>query len=440
MSAGHGDVTRPLEIVVGITGGIAAYKAVGVVRALTVAGHSVRVIMTDNAQRFVGPATFEAVSRNPVNTDLYAGVDEVRHVAMGKAADLIIVAPATANTIAKLAGGLADDLLGNTILASHAPLVIAPAMHTEMWQNPATVANVAVLTGRGAIVVGPAVGPLTGRDSGPGRMAEPEVIVEAALAAVRRGRDLAGYRVVVTAGGTREPLDPVRYIGNRSTGRQGMALAAAAAARGAEVILIAANIEIDLPAGVTAVEVSSGAELQDAVFREADSADVVVMAAAVADYRPDRISETKIKKAIAGDAVDVRLVRTPDILAGLSSRRRAGQVIVGFAAETAADEGALIELGRAKIRAKGCDLLVVNRVSWHEGFGDTINEVFVLDRAGNVVTHAHGSKRVVADEIFDGTLDAMLDGVLTRGAEPTHRAFPPDSADATDPPPQEGHP
>ena len=251
-----------LTIVVGITGGIAAYKAVGVIRALVLQGHSVHVVATEAALRFVGRPTFEAISRNPVATDLYDGVAEVRHVALGQSADLIVIAPATANTIAKLAAGLADDLLGNTVLASTAPLVVAPAMHTGMWDNAATVANIATLKARGVIIVGPATGQLTGADSGAGRMEEPQVIVAAALAAVngdverddsnRAGdvpQDLIGRRIVVTAGGTREPLDPVRFLGNRSSGRQGSALAAAAAARGAEVTLIAANLEIEPPAG-----------------------------------------------------------------------------------------------------------------------------------------------------------------------------------------------
>ena len=284
-----------MNIVVGITGGIAAYKAVNVVRALVLSGHDVHVVATENALRFVGRPTLEAISRNLVHTDLYEGVAEVRHVAIGQAADLIIVAPATANSIAKLAGGFADDLLGNTILASTAPLVIAPAMHTEMWKNPATVANIALLRERGVTIVGPAVGQLTGADSGPGRMSEPDDIVAAALAIVRP-QDLAGRRILVTAGGTREPLDPVRFIGNRSSGKQGVALARAAAARGAEVTLIAANLEVDAPASIAVVRVGSTLELADAVAAAAPLADVVIMAAAVADYRPDTVAESKIKK------------------------------------------------------------------------------------------------------------------------------------------------
>lgn len=391
----------PLNVVVGITGGIAAYKAVAVVRGLVLAGHEVHVVATDNALRFVGRPTLEAISRNPVHSDLYEGVAEVRHVAIGQAADLIVVAPATANTIAKLAAGLADDLLGNTILASTAPVVIAPAMHTEMWQNPATVANVATLRERGLIIVGPASGQLTGTDSGPGRMSEPDDIVAAALAAVAPHRDWSGRRVLITAGGTREPLDPVRYIGNRSSGRQGVALALAASARGAEVTLIAANLEVDAPAGLSVIPVSSTAELAEAVTGAAEQVDVVIMAAAVADYRPETVADAKIKKEAHPDVLDLRLVKNPDILAGLARDRRPGQIIVGFAAETEPDDTALLELGRAKIARKGADYLVVNRVGWREGFATEGNTVVVLSADGAIVGEATGSKRAVADRILD---------------------------------------
>jgi phosphopantothenoylcysteine decarboxylase/phosphopantothenate--cysteine ligase len=392
-----------LNVVVGITGGIAAYKAVGVVRSLVLAGHDVHVVATENALRFVGRPTLEAISRNLVHSELYEGVAEVRHVAIGQAADLIVIAPATANTIAKLAGGFADDLLGNTILASTAPVVIAPAMHTEMWQHPATVANVATLRARGVTVVGPASGQLTGADSGPGRMAEPDVIVSAALAAVAdpRSRDLAGRRVLVTAGGTREPLDPVRFIGNRSSGRQGVAIAIAAAARGADVTLIAANLEIAAPQSIAVQRVGSTMELADAVTTAARAADVVIMAAAVADYRPETVADAKIKKEVQGDVLDLRLIKNPDILAGLADSRLPGQVIIGFAAETEPDRSALLELGRAKIRRKGSDYLVINRVGWSEGFATEGNTVVVVDKAGDIVAEASGSKQSVADRILD---------------------------------------
>jgi phosphopantothenoylcysteine decarboxylase/phosphopantothenate--cysteine ligase len=390
-----------VNIVVGITGGIAAYKAVNVVRAFVLAGHSVQVVATDAALRFVGKPTLEAISRNPVYTDLYEGVAEVRHVAIGQAADLIVVAPATANFIAQLAGGFAADLLGNTILASDAPIVIAPAMHTEMWRNAATVANVATLRSRGIHLVGPAVGQLTGKDSGPGRMSEPEDIVAAALAVAALAGDLTGRRIVVTAGGTREPLDPVRFIGNRSSGKQGVALAFAAAARGAAVTLIGANLEVDAPSNVSVQHVGTTLELAEAVTAAARDADVVIMAAAVADYRPESVAEAKIKKETQGDILQLTLVKNPDILHDLSASKRPGQVIIGFAAETETDEDALLALGRAKIARKGCDYLVLNSVGWTTGFATESNEVRILNLAGDIVGEASGSKKTVADRILD---------------------------------------
>lgn len=394
-----------MNIVVGITGGIAAYKAVAVVRALVLEGHDVHVVATDAALRFVGRPTLEAISRNPVYSELYEGVAEVRHVALGQRAELIVIAPATAHTLAKLATGLADDLLGNTVLASKAPLVLAPAMHTEMWQHPATVANVALLVERGAHIVGPASGQLTGSDSGPGRMAEPDEIVAAALA-VAGPRDLAGRRILITAGGTREPLDPVRFIGNRSSGKQGVALARAAAARGADVTLVVANIEegvlaADGVAGVAVVHVSTTLELQEATLLAAGQADTVIMAAAVADYRPESVADAKIKKEAQGDTLDLHLVKNPDILRELTAARREGQVVVGFAAETEADQAALLELGRAKAARKGVDFLVVNRVGWTEGFAADRNAIVVLSATGDIVAEAEGSKASVADRILD---------------------------------------
>ncbi|PPF12403.1 MULTISPECIES: bifunctional phosphopantothenoylcysteine decarboxylase/phosphopantothenate--cysteine ligase CoaBC [unclassified Rathayibacter] len=399
---------RRLNVVVGITGGIAAYKAVGVVRALVLAEHDVHVVATEAALRFVGKPTLEAISRNPVHTELYEGVAEVRHVAIGQAADLIVIAPATAHTLAKLAAGLADDLLGNTVLASTAPLVVAPAMHTEMWANAATVANTAVLRSRGVHVVGPAVGRLTGADSGPGRMEEPETIVAEALAVHARSasarRDLAGVRVLVTAGGTREPLDPVRFVGNRSSGRQGVALALAAAARGAEVTLLAANLDVPAPEGVTVLPVGTALELREAALAAAPGADVVIMAAAVADYRPAAVADAKIKKEQQGDRLVLELVKNPDVLAEISASRREGQIVVGFAAETEPDRDAMLALGRAKIARKGCDLLVLNRVGWAEGFQSDSNAVVVLDRAGDIVGEASGSKAEVADRVLDAVV------------------------------------
>lgn len=389
-----------MRVVVGITGGIAAYKAVGVIREFVLRGHEVHVVATDAALRFVGRPTLEAISRNPVETELFDGVAEVRHVALGQSADLVVVAPATANTLAKLAAGLSDDLLGTTILASTAPLVVAPAMHTEMWQNAATRDNVATLRARGVHIVGPASGQLTGSDSGPGRMSEPGDIVDAALAALRP-RDLTGRRIVVTAGGTREPLDPVRFLGNRSSGRQGAALAAAARDRGAEVVLVAAHLEVPAPAGVDVREAGTAAELREATLQAASGADAVIMAAAVADYRPEVVAEAKITKEQQGDELVLRLVRNPDILAELSAEPRTVPTVIGFAAETEPDDAALLERGRAKVARKGCDYLVVNRVGWNEGFVTEDNAVVILSRAGDIVTRAGGTKREVAEAILD---------------------------------------
>ena len=396
------------RIVVGITGGIAAYKAVNVVRAFVRLGDDVHVVATEAALRFVGKPTLEAISRNTVTTDLYDGVAEVRHVAIGQSADLIVIAPATANSIAKIALGLADDLLGNTILASTAPLVIAPAMHTEMWQNPATVANIATLRGRGVTIVGPGIGRLTGSDSGAGRMEEPETIVEAALvvlaaraAEAALEQDLTGLRVLISAGGTREPLDPVRFLGNRSSGRQGVALAEAALSRGATVTLVAAHLEVPVPDAVTVLTVSSTLDLQRTMREAAATADIVIMAAAVADYRPAEVQADKIKKDVAGDRLSLELVRNPDVLAGLVQERRQGQVIVGFAAETEPDDTLRRDLGRTKVQRKGSDLLVLNRVGWTQGFATERNEVEVLDRAGDIVMEASGTKLSVAHRILD---------------------------------------
>jgi len=394
-----------LNVVVGIAGGIAAYKAVNVVRGFVLAGHNVQVVATDAALRFVGKPTLEAISRNPVHTDLYEGVAEVRHVAIGQAADLIVVAPATAHTIAKLATGLADDLLGNTILASTAPVVIAPAMHTEMWQNPATVHNFETLRSRGVTIVGPGVGHLTGKDVGPGRMSEPDEIVAAALS-VLQPKDLAGKRLVVSAGGTREALDPVRFIGNRSSGKQGLAIALAAASRGADVTLVGANLEVDVPAAIHVVHVSSTLELSAAMTEAAASADIVIMAAAVADYRPLEVAESKIKKETQGDELQLTLVKNPDILHGLASARRDGelpvaQLIVGFAAETESDREKLLEIGRAKVARKGSDYLVINTVGWTQGFATEGNSVVIVDHDGVIVGEATGSKTTVAHRILD---------------------------------------
>ena len=389
-----------LTIVVGICGGIAAYKAVSLVRSLVLAGHDVHVIATPAALRFIGAPTLEAISRNVLNTDLYEGVAEVRHVAIGQGADLIIVAPATAHSIAKMANGIADDLLQNTILATRAPVVIAPAMHTEMWQNAATVANIAVLRERGVTVIGPAIGQLTGSDTGAGRMVEPDEIMAHALG-VLHSKDFTGRRILISAGGTREALDPVRYLGNRSSGKQGVALAVAARSRGAEVTVVGANLEVEVPSGIHVVPVVSTGELADALTTRAPNADLIIMAAAVADYRPETVSRTKMAKETQGDSFTLKLIKNPDILAQLGESRIPGQIIVGFAAETETDDDAMVQLGRSKIRRKGSDFLVINRVGWHEGFATDTNRIVVVDSLGAIVMEASGSKLSVADRILD---------------------------------------
>jgi phosphopantothenoylcysteine decarboxylase/phosphopantothenate--cysteine ligase len=397
-------------VVVGVTGGIAAYKSVHLVRLLVRAGHDVHVVPTADAVRFVGLPTWEAISRNPVTTSVHDDVARVRHVSLGQSADLVIVAPATANSLAKMAHGLADDLLGTTLLATTAPVVVAPAMHTEMWRHPATVENVRVLQDRGVVLVGPAEGELTGGDSGPGRMSEPEEIVAAAMATTDAAApgDLDGLRVVVTAGGTREPIDPVRYLGNRSSGRQGAALAVAAADRGAEVVLVAAHVdegvldEASRHRRIRITRVSATADLDATMTAEAEGADAIVMAAAVADYRVAEVSDRKLTKDRGGDAgLTLHLVETDDILAGLVARRRAGQTIVGFAAETPEGAETALERGRRKAARKGADLLAVNEVGWSIGFESDENAIAVVDAAGDVVAEAHGTKRLVADALWD---------------------------------------
>ncbi|GAB2524752.1 bifunctional phosphopantothenoylcysteine decarboxylase/phosphopantothenate--cysteine ligase CoaBC [Paramicrobacterium agarici] len=388
-----------MRIVVGVCGGIAAYKVVGVIRTLVLQGHDVHVIPTDSALKFIGAPTFEAISRNPIATDLFDGVAEVKHVSLGQSADVILVAPATANTIAKIANGLSDDLLTNSILASTAPLVVAPAMHTEMWQNPATQHNVATLVDRGAHIVWPESGQLTGSDIGVGRLSEPESIIAGVVAAAG-SRDLAGTRVIITAGGTREPIDPVRFIGNRSSGKQGVALAEAARDRGADVVLIGANLEVTPPVGVDFVAVSTVAELRNGVVSRSHDADIVVMAAAVSDYRPVTVATTKMKKDAEGDSFSIELTANPDILAELGQRQHPRPVLVGFAAETEADADELIARGAGKAERKNADLIAVNRVDEGRGFGAADNEVMVVDRGGEVRARAAGSKREVADAIL----------------------------------------
>lgn len=395
-----------MRIVLGVAGGIAAYKAVLLLRLLREQGHTVRVVPTRAALEFVGRATWEALSGQAVTTDVFEDVDQVAHVAVGKQAELVIVAPATADLLARAATGQADDLLTATLLVARCPVLLAPAMHTEMWEHPATVANVATLRVRGVHVLDPAAGRLTGSDTGPGRLPEPEEIAAAALALVSdRPRDLEGKHVVVSAGGTREPLDPVRFLGNRSSGRQGVALAQAAHARGARVTLVAANIDVPVPAGVDVVHAETGAELRDAVRAAAKDADVVVMAAAVADFRPLTSAESKIKKQPGGGPTVLELVETVDILAELGADRlRPGQVVVGFAAETGDRTGSVLEHGRAKALRKGADLLVVNAVGGGRGFGSDVNDVTILDGTGTVVGEATGTKTEVAHAVWDAVL------------------------------------
>lgn len=392
----------PLRIVVGITGGIAAYKAVSVVREFVKDGHHVDVVATEAALQFVGRPTLEAISRNPVNVGLYDDVAQVRHVALGQQADVIVVAPATANTLAQFAAGLAPDLLGNTVLARRGPLVVAPAMHTEMWENPATQANISTLRTRGVVVVGPGVGQLTGSDSGPGRMSEPEDIIAAAYEAVssETKHDLVGKRILITGGGTREPLDPVRFIGNRSSGKQAVALAQRAMQRSADVTLIAAHLEVEPPAGVDLVTVSTAAQMHSEVMTLSPEFDIVIMAAAVSDYRLDTVSGSKLKKVDNGGELHLTLVENPDILKELSSSKSAKQLIIGFAAETATEDD-LIRIGKDKIARKGCDLLILNQVGWDQGFGTESNTVSVLASGGDILITATGSKMSVADTILD---------------------------------------
>ncbi|RCK56837.1 bifunctional phosphopantothenoylcysteine decarboxylase/phosphopantothenate synthase [Microbacterium sorbitolivorans] len=484
-------------IVVGVSGGIAAYKSVQLVRLLVKDGHDVHVVPTTNALRFVGQPTWEAISRNPVTSSVHDDVASVRHVALGQRADLVVIAPATANTMAKMAAGLADDLLGTTLLATAAPVVIAPAMHTEMWRHPATQANASTLVERGVHMVGPVSGELTGGDSGPGRMAEPEDIHAAVVRELARGAGsmdaagagsavgsartgsaggagslapaaagsaggsglagsadgagssgsaagsasagsaaaggragtgstphpfgewqaqghapgaldgfAAGQRWLVTAGGTREPLDPVRFIGNRSSGRQGVEVALAAAARGAEVTLVAVNVEAavldPVRARVHVVHASTTAELEEAVAVETPSHDVVVMAAAVSDYRLAEVSDEKLRKENSDGTLTLTLVETNDILAGLVQHRTDDQIIVGFAAETPG-EMTLTERATAKRERKGCDLLAANEVGWDKGFESADNHLIVVDEHG-VVADVEGSKRDTAEALVTAIL------------------------------------
>jgi phosphopantothenoylcysteine decarboxylase / phosphopantothenate---cysteine ligase len=385
-----------VNIVLGVSGGIAAYKACILLRLLKESGHDVQVIPTEAALNFVGEATWEALSGHRVASGVFSDVSEVKHVRLGRQADLVVVAPATADLLARAAHGRADDLLTSTLLTATCPVVFAPAMHTEMWEHAATRANVATLRERGAHVVEPDSGRLTGADTGPGRLPEPE-----ALFALIKGfltspaRDLVGRKVLVTAGGTREPIDPVRFIGNHSSGKQGIALAAAAAARGADVHLIAAHIDAAPPAGITVERVSTTGELYEATVKAAVEADAVVLAAAPADFTPKAAaSDRKLKRK--GD-LELALTSTQDISAAVGREKRPEQVLVVFAAET--HDGP--ENAMRKREAKGADLVVLNDVSGGAVFGSAENSVTVFDERGEVDVREHASKEVVADAIWD---------------------------------------
>ena len=437
-----------MRVVLGVGGGIAAYKVAALLRLLKESGHEVRVVPTAAAEEFVGRATWEALSGEPVSTSVFDDVPGVAHIAIGQSAELVIVAPATADLLARAAAGLADDLLTTTLLVARCPVIMAPAMHTEMWQHPATQANVATLRARGVQVMEPASGRLTGADTGPGRMPEPAVIFEYAMSVVPPGsvvvppdvlgaapvettdtaevtdpgtpirHDLAGHHVLITAGGTREPIDPVRWIGNRSSGIQGVALAVAAADRGAQVTLIAANVGTaelapfqaflldDYGAPVTdsenrLIQVETALEMLQAVRDNRSQADLVIMAAAVADYRPVIVSDSKVKKEPGIHHKTIELVLNPDILAESISERHPGQVIIGFAAETNGPGGRFLELGRRKAIRKGADITAVNEVGANKGFGATSNHVWLLDATGELVAEAQGSKAAIANVILD---------------------------------------
>ncbi|PQP16766.1 bifunctional phosphopantothenoylcysteine decarboxylase/phosphopantothenate--cysteine ligase CoaBC [Rhodococcus opacus] len=398
------------RIVVGVGGGIAAYKSCAVIRAFTEAGHHVRVIPTESALEFVGKATFEALSGNPVHTGVFTDVPQVPHVRLGQEADLVVIAPATADLMARAVAGRADDLLTATLLTARCPVVFAPAMHTEMWEHPATVANVATLRARGVTVIEPASGRLTGKDTGAGRLPEPDEIVGLASLLVERPdalpRDLEGRRVLVSAGGTREPLDPVRFLGNRSSGKQGYAIARLAVQRGAEVTLVSGyTAGLADPAAVDVVHVRTAEDMRVAVAKHAPGFDAVIMAAAVADFRPSTTVASKIKKG-AGEPDSIALTKNEDILAGLVQSRRDGEipsktVIVGFAAETGDADGDVLTYARAKLARKGCDLLVVNAVGEGKAFEVDHNDGWLLGADGSESALEHGSKALMASRVLD---------------------------------------
>jgi phosphopantothenoylcysteine decarboxylase/phosphopantothenate--cysteine ligase len=418
VSTGVGD-SRPF-VVLGVGGGIAAYKAAEVLRELTESGHRVRVVPTEAALHFVGAATWSALSGEPAVADVWTGVEDVPHVRLGREADLVLIVPATADLMARAAAGRADDLITSTLLTARCPVVFAPAMHTEMWEHPATVANVATLRERGSLVIEPAEGRLTGVDTGKGRLPDPEEIALVARSVLARGTaepDLVGRRVVVSAGGTREPLDPVRFLGNRSSGRQGYALARAAVARGAEVVVVSANVSLQSPAGAHVIRVETAEQMRAAVLDAAQLADAVVMAAAVADFRPAERQQYKIKKTDA-ETPAIALTRNPDILAELCDpavrAQRSPQVLVGFAAETGTADRTVLEHGRDKLRRKQADLLVVNEVGESRGFEVPDNEAVILAADGTATEVPSTTKDLLAHRVWDLVAERLGAGAETR--------------------------
>lgn len=406
-----GDDVRGKRVVVGVGGGIAAYKACGLIRLLTESGCHVDVIPTEAALKFVGAATFEALSGNPVSTDVFSDVPSVRHVALGQRADLVVIAPTTADLLARAAVGRADDLLTSTLLTARCPVLLAPAMHTEMWEHPATQRNVDTVRGDGLHVMPPARGRLTGADTGAGRLPEPADIARLAWLLLDGGTlpfDLAGKRVVVTSGGTREEIDPVRFLGNHSSGKQGHAIAALASARGAEVTLVTSS-SLPVPPAVTKIDIESARELREQTLEAAAVADIVIKAAAVADFRPADVSDSKLKKGSDGEPAEIRLTRNPDILADLVAARAIGEVpsscvLVGFAAETGDTSGTVLEHGRAKLARKGCDFLVVNEVGRDTTFGKDDNGGWILDSEGGEILVERASKDLLAARILDAVV------------------------------------
>ena len=397
-----------MNIVLGVGGGIAAYKVASLLRLLKEAGHDVHVVPTKAALNFVGQATWESLSGHPVTSEVWDDVAEVPHVRLGQEADLVLVAPATADLISRTATGAANDLLTNILLTARCPIVFAPAMHTEMWEHSATQNNVATLRARGITVIDPAVGRLTGSDSGPGRLPEVDQIAQIALATVATGtKDLTGKKFLITAGGTREYLDPVRFIGNSSSGKQGFALAQVARDRGADVTLICANTTVPAPLGVKTINVETAGELATAVKNEAKTADVIIMAAAVSDFTPKNYASTKIKKE-DGSAPTIELVQTEDILKSLVANKLQHQYIVGFAAETGDDKTSALDFGHAKLERKQCDALVVNEVGKNKGFGTDTNEVVILTRNPKSQKQVpSASKLAIAGEVINVIASAI---------------------------------